>query len=278
MPATEQIINVSGYRFIELEEHEELPALRDAMLEAFNEIGVKGTILIAQEGINAAFAGTSDQITRVRAWFANDARFASLWLKESPSQILPFSKLKVKIRPEIITFEPNLTHAQRISPTDTPAPVIAPKKLKEWLDSKRDFTLLDTRNTYEIDSGTFEKAVDLNIDIFKNFTKAVDDAVANGTLNTDEPVVTFCTGGIRCEKAAPYLLQNGFKEVYQIEGGILNYFEQCGGEHWDGNCFVFDDRAEINPELEPTGATLCHECHRAVPAEQICPCDKPPPR
>jgi len=157
---------------------------------AFNEIGVKGTILIAQEGINAAFAGTTEQIERVRAWFANDRRFASLWLKESPSQILPFSKLKVKIRPEIITFEPNLEHAARISPTATPAPAIAPAKLKEWLDSKRDFTLLDTRNTYEIDSGTFETAVDLNIDIFKNFTKAVDDAVANGTLNTDEPVVT----------------------------------------------------------------------------------------
>ncbi len=266
-PADTTHVNISGYRFVSIDD---LPELRDSMLENFNDIGVKGTILIANEGINVALAGTAGQIQRVRRWFETDSRFKNLWLKESVSELRPFSKLKVRIRPEIITFQPN--HPNPVSPADTPAPNMQPEQLQQWLDNNAEFTLLDTRNNYEIESGTFEQALDLKIDNFRDFTSAVDVALENGTLQKDTPIVTFCTGGIRCEKAAPYLIEKGFNEVYQVEGGILNYFDKCGGKHWQGDCFVFDDRAEINPALEPTGAFMCDDCSRAVRPGQTCKC------
>jgi len=258
-PDSEQTVNISGYRFVQIDD---LPELQAEMRAVFNEIGVKGTVLIAKEGINAALAGTASQIEQVRQWFESDHRFKNLWLKESYSQTRPFSKMKVRIRPEIITFQPR--EANPVSPATNPAPNMSPKTLKNWLDNNTDFTLLDTRNTYEIESGTFSQATDLELATFSEFTTAVQTAVNEGKLKRDTPIVTFCTGGIRCEKAAPYLIEQGFSEVYQVEGGILNYFDQCGGEHWDGDCFVFDDRAEINPALEPTGAQMCEDCHRAV--------------
>jgi len=264
---TEQTVNISGYRFVQLDNLLELQA---DMRSVFNEIGVKGTVLIAEEGINAAMAGTAAQIQSVKDWFESDQRFEDLWLKESFSAARPFSKMKVRIRPEIITFQPG--EQNRVSPATNPAPNMSPKTLKDWLDNNADFTLLDTRNTYEIESGTFSQATDLQLSTFREFTSAIKHAVSEGKLDRDTPIVTFCTGGIRCEKAAPYLIEQGFREVYQVEGGILNYFEQCGGEHWDGDCFVFDDRAEINPSLEPTGAQMCEECHRAVYPGRTCEC------
>ena len=263
----QEIINVSGYRFVELDN---LPELQALMLNDFKEIGIKGTILLADEGINAALAGSRTQIEAVKAWLENDARFANLWLKESVSETLPFAKLRIRLRPEIITFQAGVENP--VSPAKNPAPAMSPTKLKQWLDNNKQFTLLDTRNTYETASGTFGQALDLKLNTFKQFGQAVNAALESGELDRDKPVVTFCTGGIRCEKAAPYLIAQGFNEVYQVEGGILNYFEQCGGEHWEGNCFVFDDRAEINPALEPTGATMCEECNLAIPVGETCPC------
>lgn len=274
MPAEESqteligpFVNVSGYRFVQLDN---VPVLQAQMLTAFKEIGVKGTILLADEGINIALTGTSEQIRAARSWFEAEPHFKNLWLKESVSDIRPFSKLKIRHRPEIITFQPN--HPNPVSPLDNPAPNIEPEKLQEWLDNNADFTLLDTRNTYEIESGTFKQATDLQLENFRDFTTAVETALENGTLNREQPIVTFCTGGIRCEKAAPFLIEKGFSEVYQVEGGILNYFEKCGGEHWQGDCFVFDDRAEINTELAPTGARMCEDCSRAVAPGKICVC------
>ena len=130
----------------------------------------------------------------------------------------------------------------------------------------------DTRNTYEIASGTFHKAEHLDIAHFRDFQKAVQSALDDGTLQLDQPMVTFCTGGIRCEKAAPWMLEKGFKEVYQIEGGVLNYFERTGGKHWQGDCFVFDDRVELDQQLSPTGATWCTDCQLTVAPGQTCIC------
>jgi len=153
-------------------------------------------------------------------------------------------------------------------------PAMTPAKLKQMLDDNVPFTLLDARNRYEIESGTFKEAMDLKLRTFRDFTEAVSTALENGELDKDKPVVTFCTGGIRCEKAAPYLLEQGFKDVHQVEGGILNYFEECGDAHWQGECFVFDDRVEINPALEPTGARMCRACHRAIAAaNDSCVCE-----
>lgn len=269
----DSVVNAIGYRFVDLDC---LPVLQADMLEKFKEIGVKGTILLAEEGINAAFAGQRSQIEAVRAWFEQDERFAGLWLKESPSDFLPFSKLKVKIRKEIIAFQPDADNP--VSPARNPAPEMNPAKLKQWLDDKANFTLLDTRNDYEVVSGTFEQALNLKLNTFKEFATAVDTALESGELDLDKPVVTFCTGGIRCEKAAPYLIEQGFKEVYQVKGGILNYFEQCSDAHWKGNCFVFDDRAEVNASLLPTGAELCDGCSLAISADKDnCVCGTPKP-
>lgn len=259
-------LNVSGYRFITLHN---LPELQQGMLEALRGAGVLGTILLAEEGINVALSAPAEAIAKAKAWFDQDERLANLWLKESTSELQAFTKLKVRIRPEIITFDGGTADGER---GRKKAPAISPKELKAWIDEGRDFVLLDTRNDYEIRSGTFKNAVDISLTNFRDFPKEVDAALADGTLPTDKPIVTFCTGGIRCEKAAPYLSDAGVQEVYQIEGGILNWFEHYGAEHWDGDCFVFDDRHVITPELAETNAWLCRQCHTAKPFGVACDC------
>lgn len=259
-------LNVSGYRFITLKD---LPELQEAMLTALRDAEVLGTILLAEEGINVALSATAEGIAQARQWFETDERLAGLWLKESQSELQAFTKLKVRIRPEIITFDGGRTDA---AIGRKKAPPITPETLKAWLDEGRDFVLLDTRNDYEIRSGTFFNAVDIELDNFRDFPTVAKEAIASGKLPTDKPVVTFCTGGIRCEKAAPFLADAGINEVYQIDGGILNWFERYGKEHWDGDCFVFDDRHVITPELEETHSWLCRECHTARGKDEVCQC------
>ena len=259
-------LNVSGYRFVPLDN---LSELQVHMLAALREAEVLGTILIAEEGINVALSATAESIEKAKQWFDTDERFAGLWLKESWSEIQSFTKLKVRIRPEIITFD-----GRKVDSTNgkNKAPAITPETLKAWIDEGRDFVLLDTRNDYEIRSGTFKNAVDVNLVNFRDFPKVAEAAIASGELPTDKPVVTFCTGGIRCEKAAPFLVQAGVNEVFQIEGGILNWFEKYGSEHWDGDCFVFDDRHVITPTLEETNSWLCRVCNTARPEGVSCDC------
>lgn len=260
-------VNLSGYRFIQLEY---LPVLQSDMQAGLVETGVLGTILLAEEGINVALAGTVQQTAAARAYLNQDERFAGIWLKESTSTEIPFSKLKVRVRHEIIAFDgADARDTQLRRPT---APSLAPDTVAEWIDAGKNFTLLDTRNTYEIESGTFTHAEHLNIAHFRDFQGAVRQALETGKLDRHEPLVTFCTGGIRCEKAAPWLLEQGFSEVYQIEGGILNYFERTGGRHWDGDCFVFDDRVELDKSLQPTGATWCKACQSTIRPGTVCSC------
>jgi UPF0176 protein len=233
---------------------------------------VLGTILLAEEGINIALAGTRAQIDAARQYFSGDSRFANIWLKESVSEEIPFSKLKVRVRHEIIAFDgagASDRHLQRPK-----ASTLAPSSVAQWIDDQKDFVLLDTRNDYEIQSGTFDTAIHLDIAHFRDFQDAVNQALAENRLNRDQPVVTFCTGGIRCEKAAPWMIEQGFREVYQIEGGVLNYFDQTGGRHWNGDCFVFDDRVEVDKNLLPTGATWCTHCQLTVAPRAICPCQE----
>ncbi|MFN9914128.1 MAG: rhodanese-like domain-containing protein, partial [Pirellulaceae bacterium] len=138
--------------------------------------------------------------------------------------------------------------------------------LKAWLDAGRPVTLLDTRNDYEVELGTFQQAIDLGIHHFRDFPQA---AAAIPEEIKARPMVTFCTGGIRCEKAGPYLEQLGFREVYQLDGGILNYFERCGNSHYEGDCFVFDHRVAVTPELKPSGAKLCFACQAVLTADDL---------
>jgi len=261
------VVNLSGYRFVHLEY---LPLIQADMHAGLSETGVLGTILIAEEGINVALAGSRTQVSAAREYLDTDERFYDLWLKESVSDIVPFSKLKVRIRHEIIAFDGPDARVQQLARPS--APSIAPENVRQWIESGKDFTLLDTRNTYEIESGTFEHSEHLNIAHFRDFQSAVHKALEAGMLKTDKPIVTFCTGGIRCEKAAPWLIEQGFNEVHQIDGGILNYFEATGGAHWEGDCFVFDDRVEVDKKLTPTGATWCTQCQLTIRPGAQCTC------
>ncbi|MFK7858551.1 MAG: rhodanese-like domain-containing protein [Granulosicoccus sp.] len=265
------VINVSGYRFTHLPDAESLqPELKSSL----SATGVKGAVLLAAEGINVTLAGTRKQIDAAIACLERHESLRGIWLKESVSSAVPHKRLRVRLRAEIIAFDG--ADSKDLARSRPVAPAISPQELDAWLSENRSFTLLDTRNDYEIVSGTFKRATQLDIKHFRHFKAAVADALEKGTLDKSQPMVTFCTGGIRCEKAAPWLLAEGFKEVYQIEGGVINYLQRSDSSYWQGDCFVFDERVELTPDLEPTGAGLCDYCQLAVPAGMQCQCQLGP--
>jgi UPF0176 protein len=231
--------NVATYKFIAISQ-EELPELCSRLKKIGQEHGVKGTIILSTEGINLFLAGSKISIDAFQQQLAAYPYLKDLPYKYSYSSFVPYKKLVVKIKQEIVTFK-----QKDISPSDSCAPYISPHELRSRLQSDQEIILLDARNTFEYQMGTFQSAIHLEIDNFRDFPKTIPK------LDKTKPVVTFCTGGIRCEKAAIYLLKQGFKEVYQLQGGILNYFEQCGDHFFEGNCFVFDDRIALNSQLEP---------------------------
>lgn len=265
-PQQDRFINLSGYRFIDLDN---LPLLQADLESELKATGVLGTVLLADEGINVALAGTRKSTDAARDCLEQREALSGLWLKESVSDILPFSKLKVRTRREIIAFDGGELRVREMQHT---APAVSPEALRKELDSDNPPKLLDTRNDYEIASGGFNEALTLGIDNFRDFRRAVDTALTDGRLSLDDALVTFCTGGIRCEKAAPWLAQRGFSNVRQIEGGILNWLATEGSSHWSGDCFVFDDRVAIDAALAPTGQSLCTRCHHAVSAGEACSC------
>jgi UPF0176 protein len=234
------IINIAAYKFVALED----PAsLRPELLEQATALKLKGTILLAREGINLFLAGSREAIDTFLADLRARPAFADLETKESLSAEQPFGKLLVKLKKEIISLgRPD------IDPARAPAPRLSAKELQQWLDEGRDVVLLDTRNEFEIDHGTFEGAVGLGLNTFRGFNGKIDKI---DPALKDKTIVTFCTGGIRCEKAAPLMIKNGFSKVYQLDGGILKYFEECGHAHFKGDCYVFDERVALNPELVP---------------------------
>ena len=241
------VLNISAYLFTRLTDREVLrPALR-ARAEA---LGLKGTIILAEEGINLFLAGDADAVRGFVDELRADVRFAAITPKESWSAEQPFGRLLVKLKREIIRMD-----HPTIRPESERAPAVQPATLRRWLDQGHDDTgrevvLLDTRNAFEVDYGTFSGAMDWRIERFTQFPQAASthrDHLAGKT------VVSFCTGGIRCEKAAIYLRDAGV-DALQLEGGILGYFEQVGGAHWNGECFVFDEREALTPALQPRSA------------------------
>ena len=252
------ILNISAYKFVELDD---TPALQRELKKRANQLHLKGTILLASEGINLFIAGSEPDVRKFLEQLQADVRFDLLPLKESWSESQPFTRMLVRLKKEIIAFG-----VDEIQPAKRPGKMISAATLKQWLDEGRDFTLLDTRNTYEIELGTFDKALGLPIQNFREFphqAQQLDQKLKQ------KPVVMFCTGGIRCEKAGPYLSQAGYDEVYQLDGGILRYFEDCGSAHYHGDCFVFDDRVAVKSDLAPSGAMLCYACQSVLNAEQI---------
>jgi predicted sulfurtransferase len=234
------LLTIAVYQFAPLKE---LPVLRDEIKERCLGWGFKGTVLLAPEGINCFLAGYPQQISEFKGYLVDELGFKNLSYKENVCDDPPFTRLLVKIKKEIISM--GLPH---INPIESTAPYLSPQELKAWLDQKKDIVLLDTRNDYEISVGTFKNAEHLNLNSFKGFVKASEQLPEELKEKT---VVMFCTGGIRCEKASALFIERGFKDVYQLEGGILRYFEECKDAHFDGNCFVFDWRLAVNSELKP---------------------------
>jgi UPF0176 protein len=258
-----EIVNFSAYRFTPFADEALLP-LRDHLRSRCAELGLRGTILLAPEGINLFVAGPRPAAEALLPELRALPGLADLEAKESLSAERPFNRMLVKIKKEIIAFG-----VEGIDPARAPAPRLAPETLKAWLDEGRPLTLLDTRNDYEIRLGTFTQAIAPGIDHFRDFPAALAKLPAE---LKQRPVVTFCTGGIRCEKAAPLLAREGFGEVYQLDGGILRYFETCGGAHYSGDCFVFDRRVAVDPALRETAAVLCFACQMPLTvAEQADP-------
>lgn len=257
-----QILNVSAYKFVPLED---TAALRPRLKEAALAAGLKGTILLAPEGINLFLAGAAPALRGFLERLARDARFADLPVKESWSDHQPFNRMLVKLKTEIITMR-----HPTLRPAGGRAPAVDPATLKRWLDrgaddAGRPVMLLDTRNTYEVNLGSFDGALTLGLGHFVDFPAAV---AAHRDDFAGKTVVSFCTGGIRCEKAALYMRELGIEQVLQLDGGILKYFEEVGGAHWHGDCFVFDKRVALNPALEETDTTQCYACRAVVTREE----------
>jgi UPF0176 protein len=237
------ILNISSYKFVPIAD---APALRDQLHERAQALALKGTILLAEEGINLFLAGTGEQVRQFVRELQQDARFADLTPKESWSASQPFRKMLVKVKREII----RMNHPT-IRPSTGRAPAVPAVTVKRWLDQGHDdegrpVVTLDTRNAFEVDHGTFEGAIDWRISKFTEFPQALLEHKAQ---LQDKTVVSFCTGGIRCEKAAIFMREAGLDHVYQLEGGILKYFEETGGAHYQGGCFVFDEREALGTDL-----------------------------
>ena len=254
--STESFVNVSAYKFVRLDN---LTERRIELLHLCNQHELKGTILLSHEGINAFVAGTRDNIDAVLSFFESRPEYADLPVKESLSDDQPFTRMLVRIKKEIIAFG-----VEGIEPENRTSPKLRPELLKQWLDEGKEITLLDVRNDYEIDLGTFDQALPIGVDNFRDFPDAVSD-LDEGLK--EKTIVMFCTGGIRCEKAGPFMEREGFKDVYQLDGGILKYFEDCGGDHYNGECFVFDKRVAVDAALIETGTQQCYACQHPLTTE-----------
>ncbi len=252
-----EIVNIAAYAFANLTD---LLPLKRELARLCHTLGLKGTILLSEEGINLFVAGTRASIDTLLVRLRSVPGLEDLPVKESYSDDLPFNRMLVKIKKEIIAFG-----VEGIDPRRYTSKRITAPQLKQWLDEGRPITLLDTRNDFEIDTGTFDNAVAIGVEDFRDFPAAVEKLPVE---LKHRPVVSFCTGGIRCEKAAPFLERAGFHEVYQLDGGILKYFELVGGAHYHGDCFVFDKRVALDASLKPSGVVQCFVCQAVLPASE----------
>lgn len=251
-------VNISTYLFAPLSG---LPELRVQLRTICRAAELKGTIMLSPEGINLFVAGTQGNIDLLLSHLRAVPGLQNLTPKVSLSDAQPFRRMLVKLKKEIIAFG-----VEGIDPAKRTSKKLSAKVLKQWLDEGKPLTLLDTRNDYEIRMGTFRGAVPAGISHFRHFPGAVEKLPAN---LKHEPVVMFCTGGIRCEKAGPYMEREGFQNIFQLDGGILKYFEECGGAHYEGECFVFDRRVCVDSALQETGSASCFACQMPLtPQEQ----------
>ncbi len=252
-----QFVVCALYKFVALEDYK---AIRQPLLEAMESNGIKGTLLLASEGINGTVSGTQEGIDALLAWLNSDDRFNPISFKLSYHDNQPFYRTKVKLKKEIVTMG-----VEGIDPRKTVGTYVKPK---DWnaLISDPDVLLIDTLNDFEIEIGTFVHAVNPNTKTFREFPEYVKN---NLDPKKNKKVAMFCTGGIRCEKSTAYLKEQGFEEVYHLEGGILQYLEDVPKEDtlWKGDCFVFDNRVAVNHDLEKSEYDQCYACRLPITDE-----------
>ena len=251
------IVNIAGYKFEPLVDPINLVSLYQKKCD---ELELKGTMLISKNGINFSLAGTQKATDTIIAFLEEDNRFLNIPLKVTYSEAQPFRRMKVRLKKEIISLG-----RKDINPRELTGERISPQDLKNLLDNKEDVLVLDTRNEYETRVGKFENAIDLNLDTFRDFPKAIESLPEE---YKDKQIVMYCTGGIRCEKASAVMMKAGFADVKQLEGGVLDYFKETGGAYWEGDCFVFDERVALDTELNETDYIYCYICREPLSAEE----------
>ena len=249
-----QYVVCALYKFVALENFE---ALRQPLLDTMVDNQVRGTLLLALEGINGTIAGPRAGIDAVLAWLKSDERLSDVSYKESYTDEAPFKRSKVKLKKEIVTMG-----VEGIDPRHVVGTYVKPK---DWnaLISDPEVFVVDTRNDYEVQIGTFENAVDPNTKTFREFPAWTKE---NMDPSKHKKVAMFCTGGIRCEKSTAYMKEQGFEEVYHLEGGILKYLEEVPSDEtmWQGECFVFDDRVTVDHDLNAGKYDQCHACRMPI--------------
>ena len=248
MPNHHPTTIIAAYRFVDIDDG---PSLRDTLFERAQRLALKGTVLLAPEGINLSLAGQPQAVAQWLQALQADSRFAQLELKTHPADAVPFKRLLVKLKREIIRM-----NELGVRPQTGRAAAVSSATLQRWLsqgrcDAGRPVVMLDTRNAFEVDAGRFEGALDWRLASFGQFPAALQ---AHQAELAGKTVVSYCTGGIRCEKAALWMAQNGVQNVLQLDGGILRYFEETaqpggGAPHWQGDCVVFDERGALAPDL-----------------------------
>lgn len=255
---SDKIVVAALYKFVTLQDY---AALREPLLATMLAHGVKGTLLLAEEGINGTVSASRAGIDALLAWLRSDPRLADLDHKESYCDAQPFYRSKVKLKQEIVTLgvpgvDPNQAVGTYVEPQDWNALIDDPEVL-----------LIDTRNDYEVAIGSFQGAIDPRTRSFREFPAYVREHFDPAR---HKKVVMFCTGGIRCEKASSYMLGEGFAEVYHLKGGILKYLEEVPPEQsrWRGDCFVFDNRVTVRHDLSRGDYALCHACRRPLSAAE----------
>ena len=254
---SDQVFNIAGYRFIDLHDRDEL---RDPFMNRCTDLGLKGTILLSPNGINFFLAGSEQSVSEFIQYLESDRRFSGIPIKFSRTDYQPFRRMLVKRKNEIISLGDS-----EIKPSEFTGPYIKPIEFKHLMDTEEDILVLDTRNDYETRIGSFEGSLELGISSFRDFPNAIASIPEEYKSKT---VVMYCTGGIRCEKASAVMMNAGFEDVKQLEGGILGYFKECGGSYWDGDCFVFDQRVAVDSDLTETDIQMCFKCREPLSLEE----------
>ena len=250
-------LNIAGYKFERLEN---LDTLIPEFQDKCDELELKGSVYLSPRGINFSISGTEENIEKYIEFMENDSRFLNIPLKRTYSETQPFRRMKVRLKKEIISLG-----RDDIDPRELTGEYVSPQELLSMYENNEDVVVLDTRNEYETRVGLFENAVDLQLDTFRDFPKAIEQLPEE---YKEKQIVMYCTGGIRCEKASAVMLKAGFTDVKQLEGGVLDYFKETGGKYWNGDCFVFDERVALDTELKETEYIYCYICREPLSAEE----------